>query len=210
MSFHEGPSENDDLGVRIRPYALTGGRTRAGTDLAIEAMVATTAEGTAAQGRLTLERARIVALCVTPQSLAEISAHLGIHLGVARVLVGDVADEAGCRRTAKRAAPGRSAAAGRRSGLLHLNACQRIGRVDAGVLPRPGVAFAFVLGDLSGILLVARVNDEAQLRRHALCGRWVAEQSERGDKNGSRTSSHDGHLIASRSTATACRRVCTP
>ena len=93
MSFHEGPSENDDLGVRIRPYALTGGRTRAGTDLAIEAMVATTAEGTAAQGRLTLERARIVALCITPQSLAEISAHLGIHLGVARVLVGDLAQE---------------------------------------------------------------------------------------------------------------------
>lgn len=92
MSTPEGPTEND-LGVRIRPYALTGGRTRAGTDLAIEAMVATTSEGTAAQGRLTLERARIVALCVTPQSLAEISAHLDIHLGVARVLVGDLAEE---------------------------------------------------------------------------------------------------------------------
>ncbi|MBK5224300.1 MAG: DUF742 domain-containing protein [Acidimicrobiia bacterium] len=92
MSTHEGPPEND-LGVRIRPYALTGGRTRAGTDLAIEAMVVATTEGNSAQARLTLERARIVALCVSPQSVAEISAHLGLHLGVARVLVGDLAEE---------------------------------------------------------------------------------------------------------------------
>ena len=93
MSTPGGPPENDDLGVRIRPYALTGGRTRSGTDLAIEAMVAATTEGLAAQGQLTLERARIVALCVTPQSLAEISALLKLHLGVARVLVGDLASE---------------------------------------------------------------------------------------------------------------------
>jgi hypothetical protein len=94
VSTPGGPSENDDdLGVRIRPYALTGGRTRSGTDLAIEAMVAATTEGLAAQSQLTLERARIVALCVTPQSLAEISALLKLHLGVARVLVGDLASE---------------------------------------------------------------------------------------------------------------------
>ncbi len=92
MSTPEGPHEHD-LGVRIRPYALTGGRTRPGTDLAIEAMVATTSEGMAAQGRMALERGQILALCITPQSLAEISAHLGIHLGVARVLVGDLAEE---------------------------------------------------------------------------------------------------------------------
>lgn len=82
-----------DLGVRIRPYAITGGRTRAGTDLPIEAMVSTTPKGQAEQSSLTLERARIVALCASPQSVAEISAHLGLHLGVARVLVGDLAGE---------------------------------------------------------------------------------------------------------------------
>ena len=92
MNTPEGPPEND-LGVRIRPYALTGGRTRAGTELAIETMVSTTSDGATAQGRLTLERARIVALCAAPQSLAEISAHLGLHLGVVRVLVGDLAQE---------------------------------------------------------------------------------------------------------------------
>jgi hypothetical protein len=82
-----------DLGIKIRPYALTGGRTRAGTDLPIEAMVSTTPQGTAEEGQLTLERARIVSLCATPMSVAEISAHLGLHLGVARVLVGDLAGE---------------------------------------------------------------------------------------------------------------------
>ena len=88
-----GPEEEPDLGVRIRPYAITGGRTRAGTDLPIEAMVSSTSKGLAEQEELTLERARIVALCSTPQSVAEISAHLDLHLGVARVLVGDLAGE---------------------------------------------------------------------------------------------------------------------
>ncbi len=86
-------SDEPDLGVRIRPYAITGGRTRAGTDLAIEAMVSSTPQGLAEADRLTLERARIVALCSTPQSVAEISAHLGLHLGVSKVLVGDLAGE---------------------------------------------------------------------------------------------------------------------
>ncbi|MDZ7679743.1 MAG: DUF742 domain-containing protein [Acidimicrobiales bacterium] len=85
--------EEPDLGVRIRPYAITGGRTRGGTELPIEAMVSSTPQGLADQETLTLERGRIVALCSTPQSVAEISAHLGLHLGVAKVLVGDLAGE---------------------------------------------------------------------------------------------------------------------
>ncbi|MGY6499519.1 MAG: DUF742 domain-containing protein [Acidimicrobiales bacterium] len=88
-----GPTDDHDLGVRIRPYAITGGRTRSDSDLPIEAMVSATPEGLAQQGRLTLEPARIVALCSAPQSVAEISAHLGLHLGVTRVLVGDLAGE---------------------------------------------------------------------------------------------------------------------
>ncbi len=90
MSTDDGSA---DLGVRIRPYAITGGRTRADTDLPIEAMVSATPQGLAEQSSLTLERARIVSLCSSPQSVAEISAHLGLHLGVARVLVGDLAGE---------------------------------------------------------------------------------------------------------------------
>ena len=90
MTTSESPEE-PDMGSRIRPYAITGGRTRTDTDLPIEAMVSTTPQGTAEQSRLTLESARIVSLCATAQSVAEISAHLGLHLGVTRVLVGDLA-----------------------------------------------------------------------------------------------------------------------
>lgn len=86
-------AEEPDLGVRIRPYAITGGRTRAETELPIEAMVSATPEGIARKTELTLERGRIVALCSTPQSVAEISAHLSLHLGVTKVLVGDLAGE---------------------------------------------------------------------------------------------------------------------
>ena len=79
-----------DLSGRVRPYALTGGRTRSAADLPLEALVRRTPQGSAFAGRQTLERRRILELCGAPLSIAEISAHLGVHLGVARVLVGDM------------------------------------------------------------------------------------------------------------------------
>jgi Protein of unknown function (DUF742) len=91
----EAAAEGDDLGLgdRIRPYALTGGRTRPGVDLPLESLAMRTMEGTAALERETLERKRILELCVQPLSVAEVSAHLRVHLGVARVLVGDMKAE---------------------------------------------------------------------------------------------------------------------
>lgn len=79
-------------GRLVRPYAITGGRTRSRSDLAMEALVVTSIEG-AARSRLVMERRRIADLAETPISVAEISAHLQVPLGVARVLVGDMADE---------------------------------------------------------------------------------------------------------------------
>lgn len=81
----------DELRARIRPYALTGGRTRGRTDLPVEAMVRSV-DGVGHPG-LALERRAIVELCATPHSVAEIAALLHLHLGVARVLIGDLADE---------------------------------------------------------------------------------------------------------------------
>lgn len=78
---------------KVRPYLLTGGRTRSAVDLPLEAQIRTTAEGHQALDSAGLERHRILALCVDPQSIAEISAHLHIHLQVARVLVGDLVNE---------------------------------------------------------------------------------------------------------------------
>jgi len=83
----------DGLAARIRPYALTGGRTRGNQDLALETIVRTTPQGRAAQPRLLRESAHIVQICAEPLSVAEISAHLKIPLGVARVIVGDLAAE---------------------------------------------------------------------------------------------------------------------
>jgi hypothetical protein len=75
----------------VRPYALTGGRTRhAGSDLAIEAVVVSTQQGQRAVDDLALERGAIVRWCASPTSIAELAGRLGAPLGVVRVLVGDL------------------------------------------------------------------------------------------------------------------------
>jgi len=83
----------DGLDSRLRPYAITGGRTRALAELPIESMVRTSELGHAERARLALERRTIIELCVTPHSVAEVSALVRLHLGVARVLIGDLAAE---------------------------------------------------------------------------------------------------------------------
>jgi hypothetical protein len=74
-----------------RPYVLTGGRTRSRSDLALEAIVLTE--------RATLplgagpELVAIVDLCRDPHSVVEVAAILELHVGVVRVLVGDLIEE---------------------------------------------------------------------------------------------------------------------
>src|SRR5215204_1745016 len=78
---------------RVRPYAMTGGRTRpTHDDLAIETLVSTISTGEQTP-KLTVEQRAIGALCHELLSIAEVSAHLHLPLGVVRVLVGDMADE---------------------------------------------------------------------------------------------------------------------
>ena len=81
-------SSNNPL---VRPYAMTGGRTRPRYQLAIEALVHTSAEPAQLQGQLP-EHQRICQLCREIKSVAEISALLTIPLGVARILVADLAE----------------------------------------------------------------------------------------------------------------------
>ncbi|MFD8957537.1 DUF742 domain-containing protein, partial [Streptomyces anulatus] len=59
----------------VRPYAMTGGRTRPRYQLAIEALVSTTADLSRLQGQLP-EHQRICRLCIEIKSVAEISAQL--------------------------------------------------------------------------------------------------------------------------------------
>jgi hypothetical protein len=75
----------------VRPYTMTGGRTRPRYPLAIEALVSTTATPLQVQGQLP-EHQRICDLCLEIKSVAEISALLTIPLGVARILVADLAE----------------------------------------------------------------------------------------------------------------------
>jgi hypothetical protein len=81
-------------GPVVRPYAITGGRTRSRYELPIEALVYTTPLGQQrGAGGLSLERQAIVGMCIRVRSIAEVAAGLRLPLGVARVLVGDMADE---------------------------------------------------------------------------------------------------------------------
>jgi uncharacterized protein DUF742 len=77
----------------LRPYLLTLGRAQpVDQTLEIEAQVVTTRLGAASHSALSFERRDIVALCRTSMSVAEIAAMLGLHIGVARVLVADLAE----------------------------------------------------------------------------------------------------------------------
>jgi hypothetical protein len=78
---------------RVVPaYALTQGRTRArGEDLPLEALVTATRLALMHESGLQTEWQAIVALSRKPVSVAEIGAELHVPIGVARVLVGDLA-----------------------------------------------------------------------------------------------------------------------
>jgi hypothetical protein len=70
---------------------MTGGRTRPRYQLAIEALISTTADPAALMGLLP-EHQRICHLCREVKSVAEVSALLSMPLGVARILVADLAE----------------------------------------------------------------------------------------------------------------------
>lgn len=82
------PSESR---VLIRPYARTGGRTRPTRELALETLVSTAPH--AYHRSLPREHRAIANLCVQPRSVAEVAALLALPLGVARVLLGDLATD---------------------------------------------------------------------------------------------------------------------
>src|SRR6266540_2139329 len=72
----------------VRPYAITGGRTRDDQD----ELETTTSLGVTTPG-LGFEWRTIALLCRDVLSIAEISAKLQLPLGVVRLLVADMADQ---------------------------------------------------------------------------------------------------------------------
>ncbi|MDK1476469.1 DUF742 domain-containing protein [Streptomyces sp. 549] len=104
------PSRTEDRKpARVRPYSLTGGRTRFGHVLLVETFVAAVEPPALTagperrelphdsaglrSGRVMPEMQAIIELCRRMRSVAEIAALLRMPLGVVRVLLSDLADQ---------------------------------------------------------------------------------------------------------------------
>ena len=80
-------------GPVVRPYAITGGRARPRhRDLEVEALVSSSYQGELAP-YLSWERRTIIRLCEEVRSVAELAGRMEMPLGVARVLIADMAEE---------------------------------------------------------------------------------------------------------------------
>ena len=75
----------------VRPYTWTRGRTKSGLELAIETLVSTSQRGRDQMGLLQVEHRAVAELCEQTRSVAEVAALMSLPLGVARVLLGDMA-----------------------------------------------------------------------------------------------------------------------
>ena len=89
---HEEWGEPGDFASAVRPYTWTRGRTRPVHDLAIETLVSTSAQGRDVAALTSVEHRAVAELCLAPRSVAEVAALLSLPLGVARVLLADMAD----------------------------------------------------------------------------------------------------------------------
>ncbi|MET7983675.1 MULTISPECIES: DUF742 domain-containing protein [unclassified Streptomyces] len=87
---------DQEAGPLVRPYAVTGGRTKsgpAGTHLDLIALVALgrAASGADEDTSLGPEHRTLIELCrAEPLSVAELAADTGLPVGVVRVLLGDL------------------------------------------------------------------------------------------------------------------------
>lgn len=84
-------SASDTQATYIRPYAWTGGRTKSTHRLELETLVSVS-EMCRPERLQRTEHHTIAEICQHPRSIAEIGARLEVPLGVAKVLVSDMAD----------------------------------------------------------------------------------------------------------------------
>lgn len=93
----------------VRPYVITGGRTRAeGDDVRLDTLVQ--ADGSAHPALTSEQRAVLAGLAGTYLTVAEVATRIEVPLGVARILVADLV-RAGAVRVHDPAVPGLDAAA---------------------------------------------------------------------------------------------------
>jgi hypothetical protein len=84
---------DEEAGPLVRPYAMTGGRTRTEQyDLDLITLVVASRRHAGPEATEP-EYLDILALCQSPTSVAEISAKLRLPLGVIKVLLGDLINQ---------------------------------------------------------------------------------------------------------------------
>ncbi len=88
-----GDGDGADVPSWVRPYTWTAGRTSTAYDLAVETLLSTSERGIRllAFGSPRFEHRVVADLCGQPRSVAEVAALLSMPLGVARVLLSDMA-----------------------------------------------------------------------------------------------------------------------
>lgn len=106
---HESHWYDTEAGPLVRPYAMTGGRTRPGApgvrfDLIALVTLTNAATGPVDDAALGPEHRVLLTLChAEPQSVAELAAGADLPVGVVRVLLGDLVE--GSRVTVHRPVP---------------------------------------------------------------------------------------------------------
>jgi hypothetical protein len=94
---YDGPIDeawyDEAAGPLVRPYAVTRGRTHARqADLELITLIVAVRDAVPTV-RLEPEAARLLSLCRSPISVAELSAATNLPLGVVKVLLGDLIDQ---------------------------------------------------------------------------------------------------------------------
>ncbi len=83
-----------EAGPLVRPYAMTRGRTRPeGGDFELITVVTATGVPAGERLRYSPDHARVLRACARPVAVVDLSADLGLPIGVVRVLLGDLRDE---------------------------------------------------------------------------------------------------------------------
>jgi hypothetical protein len=83
------PDEDAPVARVVRPYTLTGGRTAPKVELPVEATLRRQSAGAEPTDA---NLAQILAVC-DKRSVAEVSAHVHMPIGVVRVLLGDLVEQ---------------------------------------------------------------------------------------------------------------------
>ncbi|MDP9863756.1 MULTISPECIES: DUF742 domain-containing protein [Streptosporangium] len=85
---------DEEAGPVVRPYALTGGRTRSSsTAFDLLSMVVATGSAVSASSHLGSEHRRLLGLMRRTRPIVEVASDVGLPIGVIRVLLGDLLDQ---------------------------------------------------------------------------------------------------------------------